>query len=259
MLITISPAKTLDFETPPTVAKHSNPLMLEEAETLIEIMRKKTKSEITTLMNISDKIATLNVERYQRWSKQNRKSSCKQAIYAFMGDVYTGLDAYSLDKKDIEYAQKHLRILSGLYGLLRPLDTMQAYRLEMGTKLLTEKGRTLYDFWGDEITKLLNKHARETQSRFLVNLASEEYFKAVNKAKLDAELITPIFKDEKNGKFKVVSFYAKKARGMMAKFLIESRIKQPSDIGDFCSGGYYLDGTSSSESTPIFLRKEQHK
>ena len=254
MLITISPAKTLDFETPPTVAKHSNPLMLEEAENLIEIMRKKTKSEITTLMNISDKIATLNVERYQRWSKQNRKSSCKQAIYAFMGDVYTGLDAYSLDKKDIEYAQKHLRILSGLYGLLRPLDTMQAYRLEMGTKLLTEKGRTLYDFWGDLISKLLIDELAYHKKKIIINCSSVEYFKAVNMKIVKAEVVTPVFKEIRNGKPKIISFFAKKARGAMARYIITNSISDIDGIISFNLDNYSYDESLSSRYKPVFIR-----
>jgi len=185
MLITLSPAKTLNFETVPNVSRHTKPLMLDEAESLVRIMRRKKRTEIKNLMNVSEKIADLNIERFKKWSKTNSNSVKKQAIYAFMGDVYTGLEAHTLNPKDIEFAQIYLRILSGLYGVLRPLDSLQAYRLEMGLKLTTPKGLNLYQYWGDQITLILNKHAKSSNSECLLNLASGEYFKAVNKNKLD--------------------------------------------------------------------------
>ena len=257
MLIIISPAKTLDYESVPDTTKQSKPLMLDRAATLVEELRKKGQRDIANLMSVSDKIANLNVERYKRWSKGDLPSDSKQAVYAFMGDVYSGLNAASFDREDLNFAQKHLRILSGLYGVLRPLDSMQAHRLEMGTKLPTHKGDTLYEYWGDDITKILNKHALSSNFKFLINLASNEYFRAVNTTILKTQIIAPVFRDQKNGQYKIISFYAKKARGMMANFIIKNRISRPAELHDFSAGGYYFDKSSSADHQPVFLRDEQ--
>ena len=231
--------------------------MLTNAEELIRVMRGKDVEEIRELMKVSEKIAALNIERYRDWSIEKNKSQGKQAIYAFMGDVYTGLNAASFSSEDIQFAQTHLRILSGLYGMLRPLDKMQAYRLEMGTKITTDKGKSLYDFWGNEVTLMLNKHAKVSGSSYLLNLASEEYFKVIKKEELNLDLVTPIFKDKKNGKYKIISFYAKKARGMLASFTIKNRITNPADLTEFNEQGYFFDSTNSEPHTPVFLREEQ--
>lgn len=257
MLIVLSPAKTLDFDTTSHSVKSTKPPMLTNAEELIRVMRGKDVEEIRALMKVSEKIAALNIERYRDWSIEKNKSQGKQAIYAFMGDVYTGLNAASFSSEDIQFAQTYLRILSGLYGMLRPLDKMQAYRLEMGTKITTDKGKSLYDFWGNKVTLMLNKHAKVSGSSYLLNLASEEYFKVIKKEELNLDLVTPIFKDKKNGKYKIISFYAKKARGMLARFAIKNRITNPEDLTEFSEQGYFFDATNSEPHTPIFLREEQ--
>jgi cytoplasmic iron level regulating protein YaaA (DUF328/UPF0246 family) len=205
-------------------------------------------------MKLSDKLATLNVSRYQEWQKTHTTLNSRPAIYTFMGDVYTGLDAYSLNESDMNYAQESLRILSGLYGLLKPLDLMQAYRLEMGTRLNNDRGSNLYQFWGDIIVDKINDNLQEDE--LLVNLASNEYFKAVNKKKLTSPLITPNFLDEKNGQFKVISFYAKKARGLMARYLIENRCETLDEIKAFNLAGYRYDPQQSTKNNPVFIRPE---
>ena len=257
MLITLSPAKTLDFDTLPPIAKSTKPAMLSKAEELIHVMRGKKVAEIRELMKVSEKIADLNIDRYKHWSVEKNKTQGKQAIYAFMGDVYTGLDAGSFNLEDIKFAQTYLRILSGLYGILKPLDNLQAYRLEMGTKLTTQKGNNLYDFWDNQVTLALNKQAKINGCSCLLNLASEEYFKVVKKHELNLEVITPIFKDNKNGKYKIISFFAKKARGMMARFVIKNRITNPTELKDFNEKGYYFDSAKSAPNSPVFLREER--
>ena len=257
MLIILSPAKTLDFDTAPQTEKSTKPPMLTKAEELIRVMRGKDVEEIRKLMKVSEKIANLNIERYRDWSIEKNKSQGKQAIFAFMGDVYTGLNAASFNSEDIKFAQAHLRILSGLYGILRPLDKMQAYRLEMGTRIKTGKVASLYEFWDNQVTLMLNKHAKISGSTYLLNLASEEYFKVIKKQELNLDLVTPIFKDKKNGKYKIISFYAKKARGMMARFTIKNRITNPADLTEFNEQGYFFDSTNSAPHAPVFLREEQ--
>ncbi|MBR7890007.1 peroxide stress protein YaaA [Marinomonas sp. A79] len=254
MKFLISPAKTLDLTSTPSIDTYSLPELLDDSQQLITTIKPSTPADIATLMKLSDNLATLNVSRYQAWQKNHTPENSRPAVYTFMGDVYTGLDAYSLSEDDMAYAQDSLRILSGLYGVLKPLDLMQAYRLEMGTKLANDRGSNLYQFWGDIIVDTLNDTLEEDE--LLVNLASNEYFKAVNKKKLKAPLITPNFLDEKNGTFKVISFYAKKARGLMARYLIENRCQTLDDIKAFDLAGYRYDPAQSTKSTPVFVRPE---
>jgi len=254
MKILISPAKTLDLTSKPNNSNFSLPEMLNDSQELINTIKPYTPADIATLMKLSDKLAALNVSRYQEWQKEHTPSNSRPAVYTFMGDVYTGLDAYSLNDVDMNYAQDSLRILSGLYGLLKPLDLMQAYRLEMGTKLSNGRGSNLYQFWGDLIVDKINDSLQEDE--LLVNLASNEYFKAVNKKKLKSTLITPNFLDEKNGQFKVISFYAKKARGLMTRYLIENRCRTLEEIKAFDLAGYRYDSQQSTDMAPVFIRPE---
>ena len=226
MLSLISPAKTLDYTTALPTDTHTQPRLLEQSQQLIDVCRKLSATEIASLMTVSEKIANLNVERFRDWNAEFNFSNARQALFAFKGDVYTGLDAYHLKDQDIDFAQQHLRMLSGLYGLLRPLDLMMPYRLEMGTKLKNTRGNNLYEFWSSIITDQINQDLAEIDAKLLVNLASDEYYKSVNEKKIQAEIIKPVFLDQKNGKYKVISFYAKKARGLMARYLIENKLSQ---------------------------------
>ncbi|KGT47997.1 MULTISPECIES: peroxide stress protein YaaA [Acinetobacter] len=259
MLALISPAKTLDYETALPIDQHTQARLLQHSQELIEVARKLSATEIASLMSVSEKIAKLNVERFRDWQPEFDLSNARQAIFAFKGDVYTGLDAYNLKAQDIDYAQQHLRMLSGLYGLLRPLDLMMPYRLEMGTKLANPRGHNLYDFWGTIITDLINKDLAEVQSELLVNIASDEYYKSVKENKIKAEIIKPVFLDQKNGKYKVISFYAKKARGLMARFIIENKIERIEDLKAFNTDGYYFDADSSLKGELVFKRDEQEQ
>lgn len=257
MLIVVSPAKTLDYESPLAIEKFTQPELVEYSKQLIDVCRKLTPADVASLMKVSDKIADLNVGRFREWSVEFTTDNARQAILAFKGDVYTGLDAESLSEDDFEYAQKHLRMLSGLYGLLKPLDLMQPYRLEMGTKLANGKGSNLYQFWGNVITDKLNEAISAQGDNVLINLASNEYFKAVKPKLLDAQVITPVFKDCKNGQYKVISFYAKKARGMMARYIIEQRISSVADLTKFDTAGYYFVEDESTPTELVFKREEQ--
>ncbi|MDA9556397.1 peroxide stress protein YaaA [Vibrio sp.] len=259
MLIVVSPAKTLDYESPIQHQDYTLPDLVAHSAELIEQCRHLTPSDIATLMKVSDKIAALNAARFEQWSPEFNFDNAKQAIFAFKGDVYTGLDAETLPEQSLAYTQHHLRMLSGLYGLLRPLDLMQPYRLEMGTKLKNDRGSNLYQFWDNLITTELNKQLTETDSQYLVNLASNEYFKAVKTKKLQADVITPIFKDCKNGQYKVISFYAKKARGMMARYLIDNQINKIEELKKFDVAGYYFCEEESSAKDIVFKREEQIK
>lgn len=258
MFALISPAKTLDYETSIPTDQFTQPRLLEQSSVLIETCRLLSASEVANLMSVSEKIATLNVERFRDWQPEFDFSNARQAIFAFKGDVYTGLDAYALSDGNIAYAQQHLRMLSGLYGLLRPLDLMMPYRLEMGTKLKNPRGNNLYQFWGDGITNLINEDLAAQQSELLVNLASDEYYKAVKESKIKAEVIKPVFLDQKNGKYKVISFYAKKARGLMARYIIENQISHIEDLKSFNTDGYYFDADSSLKGELVFKREEQN-
>lgn len=259
MLALISPAKTLDYETALPTDQHTQARLLQHSQKLIEVARKLSATEIASLMSVSEKIAKLNVERFHDWQPEFDLSNARQAIFAFKGDVYTGLDAYNLKAQDIDYAQQHLRMLSGLYGLLRPLDLMMPYRLEMGTKLVNPRGHNLYDFWGTIITELINEDLAAVQSELLVNIASDEYYKSVKESKIKAEIIKPVFLDQKNGKYKVISFYAKKARGLMARFIIENQIEHIEDLKAFNTDGYYFDADSSLKGELVFKRDEQEQ
>jgi len=258
MITVISPAKNLDYETTAPISAYSQPELLSYSEELISVCRDLSVQDLAKLMKLSDKLSALNVARFASWSLPFTTDNAKQAIYAFNGDTYTGFDAYSASIETMDYAQNHLRILSGLYGALKPMDLMQPYRLEMGTSLSNPKGKSLYAFWGSVIADKLNETLAESKSSVLVNLASNEYFKAVDKKALKATVITPIFKDEKNGQFKVISFYAKKARGMMARYIMEKQITQPEQLKQFNVAGYYFSEAETKKANePVFLRHEQ--
>lgn len=256
MLTVISPAKTLDFDTPSHTKKHTQPRFLAQSEKLIEQLKKLSSQEIASLMSISDKLAGLNMARFQQWQTPFTEDNAKQAILAFKGDVYTGLDAETLDEKGLDFAQQHLRVLSGLYGVLRPLDLMQPYRLEMGTSFQNDAGRDLYTFWGDQLQKSLEAEPA-LEDGILINLASNEYFKAVNAKKLKATIITPVFKDWKNGQYKMISFYAKKARGLMSRYIIDHQIDSPEKLKQFDSEGYRFSAEMSQKNDWVFIRDHQ--
>lgn len=256
MLTLVSPAKTLDYESPLSTETHSLPRFTEHSQMLIETLRKLSVQDVADLMKLSDKLASLNVARYESWQPEHTQDNARQAVLAFKGDVYTGLDAASFSENDFSFAQSHLRILSGLYGLLRPLDLLEPYRLEMGTKLSNARGDNLYQFWGDIITEALNDELKASGSDVVVNLASNEYFKAVKPKALHARLITPVFKDLKNGQYKIISFYAKKARGLMTRYMIQNRIEEPEALKNFNLEGYYFSAEESKGDTWVFLRDE---
>lgn len=257
MLVVISPAKNLDYENPAITSKATQPMLLDEASILIERCRELAPQDIASLMKISDKLAQLNAERFVDWHLPFTASNAKQAVLAFNGDVYTGLDANTLEEGDLTFAQSHLRILSGLYGLLRPLDLMQAYRLEMGSTLSNARGKNLYEFWGDTITQHVNKALQEQGDNVLVNLASNEYFKSIKPKKLEGEVFTPVFKDKKNGQYKVISFFAKKARGLMARYIIKNRLQEIEQLKNFDYAGYQFSKELSNGNDLVFTREEQ--
>ncbi|MAD00464.1 MULTISPECIES: peroxide stress protein YaaA [Pseudomonas] len=257
MLMVISPAKTLDYDTPPVIEQSTQPRFVEHSVELIEVLREKSPQEIAKLMSLSDKLASLNVARYGSWERESTPQNAKQALLAFKGDVYTGLNAEDFSTDDFAFAQQHLRMLSGLYGLLRPLDLMQPYRLEMGTKLVNPRGKDLYTFWGERISQWLNEDLEAQGDQVLLNLASQEYFGAVKPKALNARVIDTVFKDQKNGQYKIISFYAKKARGLMARYVIKERLQDPEGLKDFNLDGYRFDAVSSSENQLVFLRDEQ--
>ena len=254
MLAIISPAKTLDFESAIRNLPVSQPHLTDYSEQLIEICRQLSPQDLSSLMSISDKLAGLNAARFAEWTKSHNEKNSRAAIWAFKGDVYTGLDADSLTDEDVQFAQRHLRMLSGLYGLLKPLDLMQPYRLEMGTKLANPKGKDLYAFWGDIITQSVQQALDEQDDRVLINLASDEYYKSVKENQLEAQIVKPVFLDNKNGKYKVVSFYAKKARGFMCRFIIQNRLERVEQLKEFDLGGYWFDSASSTEKEFVFKR-----
>ncbi|MCC5826080.1 peroxide stress protein YaaA [Alkalimonas sp.] len=256
MLMVISPAKDLAMQRQAPVEERTEPAMLADAKQLIDICRDLTPVDIAKLMKLSDKLAGLNAARFADWQLPFTRDNASPALFAFNGDVYQGLDASSLTPEDLKFAQQHLRILSGLYGVLRPLDLMQAYRLEMGTRLKNPAGETLYAFWQDRISEQLNQQLDELGSELLLNLASQEYFKAVKPKALQAKVLNVQFKDCKNGQYKVISFYAKKARGMMARYVITNRVKTAEQLQSFHSGGYYFSQQESSASELVFLRDE---
>lgn len=254
MLTVISPAKTLDFETPPVIARHTQPQYLDHSQELILQLRELSPAQVSELMHLSDKLAGLNVARFGSWTPAFTPANAKQALLAFKGDVYTGLDAETLGEDDFSYAQDHLRMLSGLYGLLRPLDLMQPYRLEMGTKLANARGKDLYAFWGTRISQWLNEALADQGDDILLNLASTEYFSAVKRSALNARIINTEFRDWKNGQYKIISFYAKKARGMMSRFVIQERINDPEQLKQFDVQGYRFSAELSKPDNLVFLR-----
>jgi cytoplasmic iron level regulating protein YaaA (DUF328/UPF0246 family) len=259
MIILLSPAKTLDFKTPAVEKTCTESEFLSLSKNLIAGLSKMSNEEISKLMGISDKLAALNSERYKSWNVKHESKNSKQAILAFKGDVYEGMKAWDYTKEDFIYAQKNLRMLSGLYGLLRPLDLIQPHRLEMGTVYANPAGKDLYAFWGDRLCNTLNRELKASGSRFLINLASQEYFKSTQPKNLEGEIVSPIFKDEKNGKFKIISFYAKKARGMMASHLIKNRIDSIDGLRKFNNSGYQFESSESTDLQPVFLRSEQNR
>ena len=256
MLILVSPAKTLDYESELDVKDFSVAPLLSDSELLIKELQQKNPDDLSSLMGLSEKLALLNFDRNMNWSRPTKPSeSARQAIFAFKGDVYQGLDVSSLSKAEINYANKNLCILSGLYGLLKPLDLMYPYRLEMGTKMKNNRGNNLYEFWDSKVTELLNDLAMDNRSKAIVNLASVEYFSVLKTDQINLPIINPVFKDYKNGQYKIVSFFAKKARGLMSRFIIQNKIKKSEDLMDFNLDGYRYSKKESKENSPVFLRK----
>ena len=255
MIALIAPAKRLDYDSDLSVEDFSIAEHLKESKKLIKELQKKSPEDLSSLMGLSENLSVLNFERNMNWQVPKKPSNeVRQAIFAFKGDVYVGLDAETLSKSDIKYAQKNLAILSGLYGLLKPLDLMYPYRLEMGTKMKNENGKNLYEFWGNKITTSINALAKKNNSKGIINLASVEYFSSVKTENLDFPVYSPVFKDFKNGKYKIISFFAKKARGSMARFVIQNKIKNPTDLNKFNLDGYKYSAKDSSEYSPVFLR-----
>lgn len=256
MLAIISPAKTLDFDSACPDHKPTQPHFLDDAEELIGVLRKKSRPQLSDLMGISEKLADLNFQRYKDWQRPFSEDNARAALLAFKGDVYTGFNLESYKAEDFKFAQQHLRILSGLYGLLKPLDLIQAYRLEMGTKLKSDRGKDLYEFWRPQVTEAVQQAIAKSGSDCLINLASNEYFKSIDSKQLDSTVITPVFKDLKNDKYKIISFYAKKARGMMCDFMINKQIKDPNGLKKFNTAGYRYNKELSDNVSWVFTRDE---
>lgn len=257
MLFLLSPAKSLDYDTPAGDVPHTQPLFTQQSAELIEILREKSPQDIAELMDLSDQLSGLNVARYQAWSPKFTARNSKQAVLAFNGDVYEGLDAKTLKPADLAWAQEHLCILSGLYGVLRPLDWMQPYRLEMGTRLPNAHGSNLYKFWGSTIADYLNERQAGEATPVVVNLASQEYFKAVDRKALKARVIECVFEDWKGGKYKIISFLAKRARGLMARYASTHRLTKPSQLERFDLEGYVFEPAASEPDRLVFRRKIQ--
>ena len=255
MIILLSPAKTLDYDASVGNVPFTVPSLLPKSKQLIKILKSKNPSEISQLMRLSDKLSLLNTNRYQSWKGQKKISkTSKQSAFVFKGDVYQGLKVEELSKKELDFCQKHLRLLSGLYGVLRPLDVIEPYRLEMGTKLESEQGKNLYDFWGCAISEEIIKELNDMGSDLLINLASKEYFNSIKLLPKKIKVISPIFKDHSKGNYKIISFYAKKARGLMASWIIRNKITKAEDLNDFSEEGYFFSRRDSAEYTPMFLR-----
>jgi hypothetical protein len=255
MLFLLSPAKSLDYESALPPVKASEPQFVPQSTELISTLKKKSSKQIAELMDLSEALAQLNVDRYKAWSPQFTETNARPAVLAFNGDVYEGLDAKSLKPKELQWAQDHVAILSGLYGVLRPLDWMQPYRLEMGTALQTPKGTSLYQFWGSQIAEHLNTRLSENKEPTIVNLASQEYFKAVDRKTLNARIVECVFEDYKGGKYKIISFFAKRARGLMARYAIENRVTQVKGLEGFDLEGYAFDAKASDTDRKVFRRK----
>lgn len=255
MLFVLSPAKALDYDTPTGDVPHTQPMFVKQSAELMAVLKDKTPHDIASLMSLSDALAALNVARYQAWSPKFTTKNAKPAVLAFNGDVYEGLDAKTLKPKQLDWAQNHVAILSGLYGVLRPLDLMQPYRLEMGTSLANAKGNNLYKFWGADIAAYLNERLQDEKEPILINLASQEYFKAVDRKTLKARVVECVFEDYKGGKYKVISFNAKRARGLMARYAITTQAKTPIDLEGFDLEGYAFDAAASEPDRKVFRRK----
>ncbi|MFG5777592.1 peroxide stress protein YaaA [Comamonas sp. J-3] len=256
MLFLLSPAKSLDYETPlPADLPHTQPQFVAQSKALIAVLRQQSPQQIASLMSISDKLAALNVARYEAWSPKFTAKNSRQAIMAFNGDVYDGLQAQSLSAKQLDWAQSHLCLLSGLYGVLRPLDWMQPYRLEMGTRLATDKGSNLYQYWGTQIADYLNQQQAGEDAPVVINLASQEYFKSVDRKALRARVVDCSFEDYKNGQYKIISFFAKRARGLMARYAIEHQAKTPAVLKKFNTDGYAYASDVSTAEHLVFRRK----
>jgi len=254
MLMLISPAKKLAMESPALTSQLTQPDMLEDAQTLIHLLRSLDRLAIADLMKLSMPLADLNVARYQAWQRPFTLDNAKQALWAFRGDVYQSMNADTFSETDIAFTQQHLRILSGLYGLLRPLDLMQAYRLEMGTQLANPHGKDLYHFWGERITAHINQALAKQADNVLINLASQEYFKAIQRKKLHATLITPSFRERKGDDFKVIGIHAKRARGLMCRFIIQNQLQHPDQLRDFDLQGYRWHESLSTDQEMVFTR-----
>ena len=254
MLFLLSPAKALDYDTPAHVSTHTHPLFVKQATELIDVLRDQSPQDIASLMDLSDALAGLNVARYQAWRPKFTTRNAKQAVLAFNGDVYGGLDAAHLDASTLDWLQQHLCILSGLYGVLRPLDLMQPYRLEMGTRLVTPKGKNLYQFWGTQVSQYLNERVRAEVSPVVVNLASEEYFKVVDRRSLVPRVVTCAFEERKAGGYKVISFMAKRARGLMMRYAALNRLTTPEQLKGFDAEGYRFAPAASDTERLVFRR-----
>lgn len=254
MIIVLSPAKTLDFESPSPTEKSTRPALMKDAAVLAEICKLQSPDDLRKLMGISDKLVELNHQRFSDWESPHLKLGSKPALFAFQGDVYRGLKAGDWTQKQIEYSQDHLRILSGLYGVLRPLDRMQPYRLEMGTSLANERGKDLYAFWGDRIANQLQKQIVATKSKCLLNLASQEYFKSVDQSAVDCPVVSPAFKEFKNGNYKIIAIFAKLARGSMASWVVKNRVRTVQKLTQFDLDGYRYDADTSTANVPVFVR-----
>lgn len=255
MLFLLSPAKKLDYDSPLHIETHTQPLFVDQAAGLIKVLKTKSAEDISALMSLSPALSELNVRRYAHWKRSFTQTNSRQAVLAFNGDVYEGLEAATLSAKQLDWAQEHLAILSGLYGVLRPLDLMQPYRLEMGTRLATPKGKNLYEYWGSTIAEYLNERQAGQKAPVIVNLASEEYFKSVDLKTLKARVVQCVFQDWKNGAWKVISFHAKRARGLMARYAILHKVSKPEGLQGFDLEGYKFDASASSDDKLVFRRK----
>jgi hypothetical protein len=256
MLIFLSPAKSLDFQTPAQVATHTQPAFLKQSETLVRQLRKLSPADLAVLMSISDPLALLNFNRFADWSVPFTPENAKQAVLAFDGDVYDGLGAKTLSPDDLDFAQRHVRILSGLYGILKPLDLMQPYRLEMGTRFANAAGKDLYAFWGETLLAAINGELAGMPRPVAVNLASEEYFKAAVARKIKGQVIQPVFEDWKSGRYRIITFFAKRARGLMTRYAVVNRLDEPEGLKDFDYDGYAFAPEASDERTWVFRRRQ---
>ena len=256
MLVLLSPSKDLNFDPVNDLPEPTRPMLKDDTAALAKVMKTKTANDLKKLMKISDNLAELNADRYQAFQSEGKSNSSKAALFAFTGDVYRAMQPQDFDKKELDFAQNTVRTLSGLYGVLKPLDLIQPYRLEMGTRLETERGKNLYDFWGDKVTETLNQDIKETGASHIINLASAEYYKVVNAKKLDAPVIDIKFLEEKDGKSRVIGLFSKRARGMMTKWIVENKAKKPGDLSDFDAGGYKFQKSQSTDKEFVYSRKQ---